>query len=115
MADERDRTSFRERVRVFEREQKRIIPGVFVRVSKGRLQGRGSSASARAWAAACRAAGHPGVLLHDLRRSGVRWLIRSGVPERVALEIRGHKSRAVFDRRAQFGHSQRDSEMIVAR
>jgi len=83
---------------VIEREQKRIIPGVFVHVGKGTLQEKRIKRFRKAWAAACQAAGRPGVLLHDLRRSGVRSLIRSGVPERVALEISGHKTRAVFDR-----------------
>jgi integrase len=70
---------------VIEREQKRIIPGVFVHVGKGTLQGKRIKRFRKAWAAACQAAGRPGVLLHDLRRSGVRSLIRCGVPERVAL------------------------------
>ena len=50
------------------------------------------------WATATIAAEMPSLLIHDLRRSAIRNLIGAGVPEKVAMSISGHKTRAVFDR-----------------
>jgi integrase len=54
----------------------------------------------KAWDAATTKAKCPTLLIHDLRRSGVRNLILAGVPQVTAMKISGHKTDSVFRRYA---------------
>ena len=77
-----------------ERAQARIIAHVFHRY------GRPIKSLRRAWMTACREAGRPGLLLHDLRRSAVRNLERAGISRSAAMKLTGHKTEAVYRRYA---------------
>jgi integrase len=52
----------------------------------------------KSWKTATKKAGCPGRIFHDLRRSGVRNLIRAGVPQNVAMRISGHRTDSTFRR-----------------
>ena len=61
-------------------------------------RGKPVGAQLRGWREACEAAGIPDLFFHDLRRSAVRNMKRAGVQDKIAMQISGHKTRAVFDR-----------------
>ncbi len=70
------------------------IPWVFHRDGQRVKDFRG------AWDAACKTAGVPGLIFHDLRRSAVRRMERAGVPRSVAMRITGHRTESVYRRYA---------------
>ena len=75
-----------------QRERGAIVPRVFHRGGAPIRDFR------VAWRTACEAAGIPGRIPHDFRRSAVRNLVRAGVSEHIAMKMCGHKTATVFRR-----------------
>ncbi len=56
------------------------------------------SLTQKAWRSATKAAGVPGLIFHDLRRSAIRNMEQAGIPRSVAMAISGHKREDVYRR-----------------
>jgi len=84
----------RERAEAMQRETGRIVPWVF------HLDGERIGSFRKTWNSACKAAGVPGLLFHDLRRTAVRNLERAGVSRSAAMKLTGHKTESVYRRYA---------------
>ncbi len=52
----------------------------------------------KAWRNLCSAAGVPGLLFHDMRRTAARNFRRAGVAEGVIMRVGGWRTRSVFER-----------------
>lgn len=77
----------------------RIVPWVFHRDGRPLFWGRRPLKSfRRAWRDARDAAGLAGRLLHDFRRTAVRNLQRAGVNQKVAMDLVGMKTDAIYRR-----------------
>jgi integrase len=64
------------------------------------------------WRNACKHAGAPDLLFHDLRRTGARNLRRAGVAEGIIMKIGGWRTRSVFERYAIVSRSDMNDAIL---
>jgi Phage integrase family len=88
-----------DRVRTLERELGRVIPYLFPHLH-GPLKGTRRRDFWKRWRQATIAAGCPGRLRHDFRRTAVRNLERAYVPRSIAMKLTGHRTESVYRRYA---------------
>ena len=91
-----------------QREHGVITPFVFFRERQRVIKHRAKKASPirqvlhidflEAWQKAVNAAGLPGRIPHDLRRSAARNMLQAGIPQRLAMDLGGWKTPSVFHR-----------------
>jgi len=72
-----------------------VCPYVFHRADGSRIKD-----FRKAWHNACEAAGYPGKIFHDFRRTAVRNLERAGVPRSTAMQMVGHQTESIYRRYA---------------
>jgi integrase len=89
-----------ERVESLQKRLGRIVPALFPHGGRGTRAGTPRQGLSRRWLSACEAAGVPGHLLHDFRRTAVRNMERRGVARSVAMKITGHRTESVYRRYA---------------
>jgi integrase len=82
------------RTRKVERETGEVIPWLFHR------DGEPIKGFRRTWITACKKAGVPERIPHDLRRTAVRNLERAGVPRSAAMKMVGHRTESIYRRYA---------------
>jgi len=83
-----------ERTRAFERSTGQIVPWLF------HNNGKPIKSFRRSWLTACKAAGIPGRIPHDFRRTAVMRLERAGVSRSAAMAMVGHKTQSIYSRYA---------------
>jgi integrase len=83
----------RERISTIEKQTGQIIPLVFTNPD-----GSAIVDFRKAWRSACRAAGVPGRLFHDFRRTAVRNLERAGVSRSAGMSLTGHLTASIYSR-----------------
>ena len=88
-----------ERVDALGRQLGRVIPYLFPHF-RGPWKGTRRRDFRKVWTQATTAAGCPGRLRHDFRRTAVRNLERAYVPRSIAMKITGHRTEAVYRRYA---------------